>query len=302
MPPPSARLAVVVGAVLGVTLLLTITPSSAADPRFARAGSPRIPLPTLPADAGASADPSGSPTPAPTPIPTNPLPDCHPDPLASLDPGLRSPEPGASVPVEASGSPSPTPKPTPGLTLKPTPRPDDSEDLARYKIREVKIRLDLPSDWIGLNADDLTALDDLPVVDEWLTYLQGSALVFEGVDVLPGDGCHVGTNMSVLDLGGDMPKLAIQVLAEAVQLSLASVDEVQGEVDLEMIELPAGDAARLRFRYVTSSTEVPVELIVEGDIIAIGDHTLLVAFSTPDTQAEGAYMGFARIARSIHKL
>lgn len=303
MRPVRTRLAVTISGILSVVVLVSVVPSAWAAPSLGRpGGSPRVPQGS-PAEPGASVDPGASPDASsmpPTPAPTSPLPDCVP--LPSFDPGLPSPEPGASpTPIlEASPGPSLTPKPT--VKPKATPKPAGSGSTTRHKVPEVGLRLDLPSDWIGLDQNELTGLADIPLSDEWLTYLMASQLVFEGVDVLPGDACAVGTNVSIVDMGADIPIAAIEVSAAALAVSLGNVDGVQGDVAVKMVELPAGTAARLRFHYLVSSTEIPMELVVEGDILAISGHTVMIGFSSMDADSGTAYKTFTTIAKSIRKL
>ena len=289
---PASLLAIVLAAVL-----------AAASGALAAARSRLRPTP-VPPNPAASASPVAGASAAPVatlmPLPSADLPvgaGCYG--LERLAPLASSGPVGSPAAPVAGASPRPVASPTPAPTPTPPPDPDET---TRVKVKAAGIRLDLPADWLGFVEDDLAMLEEVPELTETLAAIEASSLVFLGLDVLPGEGCVVGGNLSLYDLGEAIDPRLLALTVEAIALGLEELEEVQGDVKVTGVDLPVGEAQRLTFRFDATDDGALTPWWVRADVFTASGRTLLAAYAAPEAIADDAKPSFTAIAKSIREL
>lgn len=266
--------------------VLSMTSFAADRPRVRRTPDPApvtTPAPEASVVPGIGASPAVTRTPDPSTAPGEPgcvgleRPDVVGGPVASPPPSM----------ADASGEPAPT---------------ADPDATTRIKVPAVGIRLDLPAAWLALGADDLAAIAELPVLVEALAGVDGSTLVFLGVDILPGDDCTIGADVSVIDLGDALDPRLLALAVEAVASGLEALPEVAGEVKVTTADLPIGEAQRLTFTYDATDEGGVTSWWVRADLLVASGHTLMIAAAAPEAVLDDAKPILNAIAKSLREV
>lgn len=264
--------------------LLSMTSFAADRPRARRTPDPAPVATPAPVP---SAGPGASPV-----LPDSPTPSAGPADAGCL--GLERPDlvgpvvasPGASI-AEASAQPTPV---------------ADPDDTTRHKVPAVGVRLDLPAAWLALDADDLAAIAELPALVEALAGVDGSTLVFLGADILPGDDCTMGADVSVIDLGDPLDPRLLALAVDAVASGLEELPEVTGDVKVTTADLPIGEAQRLTFTYDATDDGGVTSWWVRADLLVASGHTLMVAAAAPEAALDSVKPALNAIAKSLREL
>jgi hypothetical protein len=169
-------------------------------------------------------------------------------------------------------------------------------------VPSVGIRLDLPAGWLALDADDLEAIAELPALVEALAGVDGSTLVFLGADILPGDDCTVGADVSVIDLGDALDPRLLALAVEAVSAGLEALPEVTGDVRVTTVDLPIGEAQRLTFTYDATDDGAVTSWWVRADLLVASGHTLMIASAAPQAVLDAVKPQLNAIAKSLREL
>ncbi len=228
-----------------------------------------------------------------------------PGPSASGPPSATaSPEPTASPSPTPSPSPSPTPSPTPSPSPSPTPEPTPTvfQSADGYSIT-------LPPGWLALpvQESDVDALLDLlgtqqpAVADLVRDYLElsGARVSMVALELgLGGTASALPANANVLiqpSLG-----LPLSFVSGLVSSVIEQLPSVTGPVTRDIISLPAGEAARLRFEVEvdTGTISVPTTAL-ESYILIRGEEAYVVTFVTSADQVAADQPVFDAIIRSL---
>ena len=122
------------------------------------------------------------------------------------------------------------------------------------------------------------------------------------MDVLPGEGCVVGGNLSLYDLGEALDPRLLALSVETIALGLEELDEVEGDVKVTTADLPVGDVQRLTFRFDATADGAVTAWWVRADVFTASGRTLMAAYTAPEATAEDAKPVFTAIAKSIREL
>lgn len=204
---------------------------------------------------------------------------------ALLVAGCAAPAPSATSPATPSPSPIATPSPRPTPSPSPTPPPSPPAGTAYVDIPEAGIRLPVPLGWVSLGA---AALADPAVLDALPATYPGSGALLAAIDELGGRAEPVSlaadpspaslagplaSNLSVLvsqpSVGGFLLDFVAGFIADGLSGALGAT----GEPARDRVQLPAGEAVRLRYAIPAAGGE---EIVAVAWVIGAPAGTLLV--------------------------
>lgn len=199
--------------------------------------------------------------------------------------GCAAPAAPATPPATPSPSPIATPSPRPTPAAAPTPPPSAPAGTTYIDVPEAGIRLPVPVGWVSIGA---TALADAAVLDALPATYPGSGALLAAIDELGGRAepvfvaadpspasvaSPIASNVSVLvsqpAVGGFLLDFAAGFIADGLGRAIGATDEPERD----RVQLPAGEAVRLRYAIPVAGGE---EIAAIAWVIGAPGGTLLV--------------------------
>lgn len=197
----------------------------------------------------------------------------------------------------ATASPTPSPSPTPSIPA----------GWERYEQEDANFAVALPETWVPLDParlNDSDAFNEMieqnPQIAELLGsvagQLESGQIAFFGFDRESGPG--FATNLNVIPAGPT--NLSADELAEQGAANVEQTIPVEGEIEQEQVTLPAGESARLRYRWTLNNpagTAIPVA--VTQYLLVVDGESFVLSFSTTTSELASYEDTFTGIAESF---
>ena len=181
----------------------------------------------------------------------------------------------------------------------------ETEGTKRHTVAEHGFELLLPVDWRpispsqALTEEELRTLrEENPGIDRYVDAVMGpdSPIAFFAFDPDPVDGFATNLNVVVLPVGD---AVSLDDLAEAAVEELERLPTRTSEVGQDRVELPAGEAVRLRYRQTLNTESGEQELATTQYNLVASETSYILTFTTLPKELERLEPVFQAAAESF---